>query len=526
MLCCFSVSLGVNMAAKETVNSYQVRIESVVNGWLVDYYFFLAVEFFKNEQYEDFCAIIDILDCIMARPLESTDDIAMKFRVLQFISRINEGENLGVSFEMDVPSTPLESALMLLEKISQEFSIPQQEYEKVSTSLKDMIVGIFIKNSKFEKAEEVLMKHFPPKNIGKRAIFMGLIRKKKKIHDVIEQINFQQFKEEMIGFCLRICHFSLPLLHKAAKHLIDKTLVDQESTATESDEQAEPRPCSSSQIATVQFVPCTHSLIHKTRLEAAYKSLATGLNKRTFAQLEEEVDREELERENLCEQLSMTSERCNSLDLEERLFQRDSGGPMEASPADQPPRELEPEVRRKKAPQRLSASNEKDRQCRGADKKGATPTRKSRIQANRTHTRNQDGMDVSRTTASSVESSPSQSPSQPVRQTTSTPHKDSGQNKSARLLKWNQLYHDAKESKGDKESYVTPNKSSSDMSTISNSGQRKRKWTESETQKLKDGVKKFGEGNWCKIKEYYGFKDRTNVNLKDRWRTMKKSNII
>lgn len=51
------------MAAKETENSYQVRIESVVNGWLVDYYFFLAVEFFKNEQYEDFCAIIDILDC-------------------------------------------------------------------------------------------------------------------------------------------------------------------------------------------------------------------------------------------------------------------------------------------------------------------------------------------------------------------------------------------------------------------------------------------------------------------------------
>lgn len=51
------------MAAKETVNSYQVSVESVVNGWLVDYYFFLAVEFFKNEQYEDFCAIIDILDC-------------------------------------------------------------------------------------------------------------------------------------------------------------------------------------------------------------------------------------------------------------------------------------------------------------------------------------------------------------------------------------------------------------------------------------------------------------------------------
>lgn len=74
--------------------------------------------------------------------------------------------------------------------------------------------------------------------------------------------------------------------------------------------------------------------------------------------------------------------------------------------------------------------------------------------------------------------------------------------------------------------YFTSKKRSLDMSTISNSGQRKRKWTESETQKLKDGVKKFGEGNWSKIKAYYKFKDRTNVNLKDRWRTMKKSKIV
>lgn len=50
------------MAAKESINSYQAEVESIVNRWLVDYYVFLSVELFKNEQYLDFCAIRDVLD--------------------------------------------------------------------------------------------------------------------------------------------------------------------------------------------------------------------------------------------------------------------------------------------------------------------------------------------------------------------------------------------------------------------------------------------------------------------------------
>lgn len=56
----------------------------------------------------------------------------------------------------------------------------------------------------------------------------------------------------VVNLCVCVC---LVYASQAAKHLIDKTPVDQDSTATESDEQAEPQPCSSSQIATVQFVP-------------------------------------------------------------------------------------------------------------------------------------------------------------------------------------------------------------------------------------------------------------------------------
>uniref|UniRef100_A0A3Q0T0B4 Uncharacterized protein n=1 Tax=Amphilophus citrinellus TaxID=61819 RepID=A0A3Q0T0B4_AMPCI len=83
----------MDMAAKENVNSLQT--ESVVNRWLLDYYLFLALEFFRKEQYEDCCAITNVLDSVLARPYEPTDLMSQKIQVWQFLSRINEGEKLG-----------------------------------------------------------------------------------------------------------------------------------------------------------------------------------------------------------------------------------------------------------------------------------------------------------------------------------------------------------------------------------------------------------------------------------------------
>uniref|UniRef100_A0A3Q3MRA8 Telomere repeat-binding factor dimerisation domain-containing protein n=1 Tax=Mastacembelus armatus TaxID=205130 RepID=A0A3Q3MRA8_9TELE len=83
------------MAATETVNNVPTDVESIVNRWVVDYYMFVAVEFFKNARYEDFCAIRDVLNSALLLPLDSTDVMPAKIRVLQFLSRINDGENLG-----------------------------------------------------------------------------------------------------------------------------------------------------------------------------------------------------------------------------------------------------------------------------------------------------------------------------------------------------------------------------------------------------------------------------------------------
>ncbi|MGH0135986.1 UNVERIFIED_CONTAM: hypothetical protein FKN15_033184 [Acipenser sinensis] len=114
--------------------------DKVVARWVIDYYVYSAMAAFRDGLYVDFCQIRDVMQDMIVRPFEQSEEVTIKLRLMQFMSRINDGENLSYLFDSEGELTPLESAFRLLHLIDEEVVLPQDLVGRVSNSIREMVM--------------------------------------------------------------------------------------------------------------------------------------------------------------------------------------------------------------------------------------------------------------------------------------------------------------------------------------------------------------------------------------------------
>ncbi|XP_072202852.1 telomeric repeat-binding factor 2 isoform X1 [Excalfactoria chinensis] len=195
--------------------------EQAVNRCVLQFYFHQAVAAYRSGRNRDFRQLRDVMQALLVRPLEREPAVAQMLRVMQFLSRIEEGENLDCTFDKETELTPLESAIGILQLIAKEFSVPEKKIEFIHKVLKEAAVIVCIKNKEFSKALAVLKRHMEKDtgNQKKRTELQTIIREKNRAHPIIRDFSYVNFQQYMFQFLKAYVDTSEPLLVTMMKSL-------------------------------------------------------------------------------------------------------------------------------------------------------------------------------------------------------------------------------------------------------------------------------------------------------------------
>ncbi|NWT71447.1 TERF2 factor, partial [Prunella himalayana] len=176
--------------------------EKTVNGWVLQFYFHRAIEAYRSGRNRDFRQFRDIMQALLVRPLDREPDMAQMLRIMQLLSRVEEGENLDCTFDKESELTPLESAMLVLDFIHEEFSVADRTMEAVQKMVKEAAVVVCIRNKEFEKASDIVKKHMgkEPRNQKKRNEWLAVIREKNPSHPKVKNFSYEDFQQSIFEF--------------------------------------------------------------------------------------------------------------------------------------------------------------------------------------------------------------------------------------------------------------------------------------------------------------------------------------
>ncbi|XP_075929895.1 telomeric repeat-binding factor 2-like isoform X2 [Petromyzon marinus] len=495
----------------------QEALEKIVNSWILDYVFYVGKRLFDEENYLEFGEMRDIMQMVIQRPFKQSLEAMMKLRVLQLMSRLAEAQNLEAQFEDD-SLTPMESALQVLTIMEDELKIPQP-LTKLKEQFKIQAVILCFVQNDYVKAAEVFKRQFgnsktnkPLKDELQAALKNRSVPGSLLITYPLSQIF--QCVNDLIGPLLSLQ--PLPFLLNASKRVLQAKKEANKGPAAD-----HPGTSSGTGSSGKVFVSCFEVRDSFVALNA----LGGGGDERASLKLFQEMEGTDFLPENATPSIAKPVTKTK----------KPQPTPLVATaPPAAPSNPACPDTLLGNHPQGIAATfphKGGGEKCESADHSTSSSDdsislmdlhkRILRRRCNALDSRSEHSDQHSPQVVKKLKvHNPSQVNGKNV--TANAPHHSKQQklstNKSllslSRTEGWLDCTSDASQNTSLGTSLI-----SADSSIA---GRRKRHWSASETIWLKKGVKKYGTGNWAKILESYNFVGRSNVMLKDRWRTLVK----
>ncbi|XP_019360897.1 PREDICTED: telomeric repeat-binding factor 2 isoform X1 [Gavialis gangeticus] len=576
--------------------------EEAVNRWVLQFYFHQAMRAYRAGRARDFRELRDVMQALLVRPLAQEPAVSRLLRIMQLLSRIEEGENLDCTFDRESELTPLESAMGVLELIKKEFPVPDPKMEPVKKTVKEAAIIICIKKKEFDKASKIIRKHMAkdPSNQKLRTELLSIIREKNASHPIIRNFSYKLFQQSMLRFLETYMEESEPTLLTVVKKTLNsehvhepkglqatsEPLEDSRNAASTSESlEASRNPASASEPPEASKDPAEtpESPVASKAPEEMLESLEASKDPAEKAKPPEEskdladtpelpvVSEDPAETLEPLEASKVTAEMPEPSEASEDTAEmpeppeasKDPGAasePQAASPIQserQPPgtvtafgisvlreafkilsdsrdseatfsqldetdfsfsKQLSPVSHRAKR-QRVEESPASD-----ASETPKSPSKNQRLLNICTLLMREDSQKSA--TTESPDSSQEPVVSSASRPPVEKPPVQPGSSERSKSLRATRRVSNRPEERDtwsdEDELFLDAASPGKDSRKSSISGSKKQRWTVEESEWIKQGVNKYGEGRWKVICKKYPFRNRTAVMIKDRWRTMKK----
>ncbi|XP_064242428.1 telomeric repeat-binding factor 2 isoform X3 [Passer domesticus] len=502
--------------------------EKTVNGWVLQFYFHRAIEAYRSGRNRDFRQFRDIMQALLVRPLDREPDMAQMLRIMQLLSRVEEGENLDCTFDKESELTPLESAMLVLDFIREEFSVADRTMEAVQKMVKEAAVVVCIRNKEFEKASDIVKKHMgkEPRNQKRRNEWLAVIREKNPSHPKVKNFSYEDFQQSIFEFLQGFVDDSEPALLRLLKKTLDSEHKGKPSLGTSGfadglDDQAAP-PEASGRAESPARAPEPAGAADD--LEGAASPAKRAAGPTAAPEMMEEASGPAA----AVEPMEAVSDPAATPEHLTAAYDIPKGTPEPMEVAKEPAAAAAPELPRvsTREPQRTKRCREVENQASETSEPTEMPHKIKNlfsisnliVELDGSSSKSSECPDSSQEHVVSSASKPApKQPDEPM----------SAQSEKSFQGRWNSSCGTEEKDSWSDEDELFANATLLEKSKASNiSSSKKQKWTMEESEWIKEGVKKYGEGRWKTICLKFPFRNRTSVMIKDRWRTMKKLGML